>query len=295
MKVFSEKNLGIISNIELKQTKYKILYWSIFTILVFISIISFLPSIWVLLSGFKDVKEIYRIPSSFFPKEIRLSKLVEVWKLLNFTQSYIATFMITIGDLIFCLTFPALGGYVLSKLKPRGTKLIMTLLLWTMMMPGQIRTVPLFMIFNRFPIFHFSLLDTYWPLWMMAGANIFDTLLFKSFFDSIPFSYIEAARIDGCSDVKTFAKIILPLSKPVIIVVSIFSVNNSWSSFLWPLLILKTERLIPITVKIFRMTNEYQLDHYMLALIFSIIPPVIIYLIFQNQILGGISLGGIKG
>lgn len=294
MKAFQDKTTGIMNSLEMKEIKYKVLYWAIFACLILLCIISVVPSLWVLLSGFKSVKEIYQVPPEILPKEIRLGKLVEVWNLLKLGKSYLASLIICAGDLVFGITVPALGGYVLSRLRPKGTKLVMALLLWTMMMPGSIRTVPLFMIFNDVPLVHVSLIGTYFPLWVMSAANIFTTLLFKNNFDSVSISLIEAARIDGCSDFKTFWNVLLPLSVPVLMVAAIRIIVGSWSGFLWPMLVIKDEDFMPVTVKLYRMKTQYQLDQYMLALVFGMIPPTVLYIIFQKHILGGQKVGGVK-
>ena len=290
MKAFENKTTGIITPLELRSAKYKILYWSIVLILILITCVSLLPSLWVLLSGFKDVKEIYKIPPDIFPREIRLSKFVEVWQKYSFGTSYFASFIISVGDVICAVVFPALGGFVLSRLRPRGAGLVMTLLLWTMMMPGQVRMVPTFMVFNTL-----GLTNSYLPLWMMAAANIFNIFLFKNYFDSISISLIEAAQLDGCSDIGIFAKIILPLAKPIIMYIAITSINASWSNFMWPYLLMTDNKLMPISVILYRMKATARLDYYMLAIIFGMIPPVIMYAFFQRQILGGLNIGGVKG
>ncbi len=290
MKAFENKTTGIITPLELRSAKYKILYWSIVFILILITCISLLPSLWVLLSGFKDVKEIYKIPPDIFPREIRLSKFVEVWQKYKFGTSYLASFIISVGDVICAVVFPALGGFVLSRLRPRGSGLVMTLLLWTMMMPGQVRMVPTFMVFNTL-----GLTNSYLPLWMMSAANIFNIFLFKNYFDSISISLIEAAQLDGCSDIGIFAKIILPLAKPIIMYITITSINASWSNFMWPYLLMTDNKLMPISVILYRMKATARLDYYMLAIIFGMLPPVILYAFFQKRILGGINIGGVKG
>lgn len=295
MSKFQEKNIGVLTNVELRQTRYRVLYWIMFGFLAIVAFIGFFPSVWVLLSGFKDVQEIYAMPSSFLPKSIDLSKLGYVWNTMKFKESYIATFIMTAGNLVTAILVPSIAGYSLSRLQPKGSKLILALLLWTMMMPGTIRLVPLFSIFVDMPLLHINMTNTYWPFFIMSAANIFDTFLFKNYFDSISISYLEAARIDGCGNLRIFFKIVLPLAMPIIVVVAIFTVNNTWSNFLWPLLILKDEDMMPVAVKIFRMKGEYSLDLYMLSLVFAFIPPTIIYIFFQRQILGGLAAGGVKG
>ena len=147
---------------------------------------------------------------------------------------------------------------------------------------------------NDVPLVHVSLIGTYFPLWIMSAANIFTTLLFKNNFDSVSISLIEAARIDGCSDFKTFWNVLLPLSVPVLMVAAIRIIVGSWSGFLWPMLVIKDEDFMPVTVKLYRMKTQYQLDQYMLALVFGMIPPTVLYIIFQKHILGGQKVGGVK-
>ena len=124
------------------------------------------------------------------------------------------------GSVVFDLIVSGLAGYVLSRLKPKGTKLMLTLIFWIMLMPGTMRTVPLYMEFKSMPLLGINLLETFWPIWLMAGANAFNIILFKNFFDGISESLVEAAWIDGCSDIMLFFKIIIPLSVPVFITVA---------------------------------------------------------------------------
>lgn len=292
---FDRKSYGCISPVELKSIKYRILYWILFAILMILVVIIFLPCLWVMLSGFKSVKEMYQVPPTFFPEHIRISKISDVWNKFNFLRSYISTFIMSLGEIGFGLFFPPLAGYVLSRLRPKGYRFVLVLLLWTMLLPGQTRMIPLFMMFVKVPLIGLNLTDTYWPLWLMAATNTFYVLLFKSFFDSIPNAYLESARIDGATKIGIFWKIILPLSKPIFMVIAIFIMNDSWSRFLWPFLILKSERLQVVSVKLFLMKSESQIDEYMLAIIFSIIPSVLLYIIFQKQMLKGMDIGGIKG
>ena len=139
-------------------------------------------------------------------------------------------------------------------------------------------------------------MNHYWPLWLMCGANPFNVMLFRSFFNGIPMAYLEAARIDGLSDFKIFIRIIIPLSVPIIMVVSIFSVTTQWSSFMWPYLILSDNK-VPMSVKLFQINSLTTImDNERMAIaLFAIIPPVIVYAIFSKYIMGGVSMTGIKG
>lgn len=296
MKAFDSKASGILTPLELKKIQYKLGYWLIFSFVVLVSFVSMFPSLWVFLSSFKDVNEFLSIPPTIIPHSFHPEKLVDVWKTLNFGKYYISTIYMSLGELVFSIVVNGLAGYVISRLKPTGTRFFFMLVIWSMMLPNSVSMVPLFLSFIDFPILHVNMLNTYFPMWMMAGANAFRLLLFKNYFDTIPMSFIEAARIDGCSDLGIFLKIMLPLAKPIIMVVAIFSVNGSWEAFFWPYLVLKDKELATVAVQLFKMKSTgYPIDKYMIALLFSILPPAIIFVFFQKHIMGGIIIGGVKG
>lgn len=290
-----EKATGFINAIERKNIKAKIVYWAMFAFLVIVSLICILPPIWIFVSSFKDTAEFLSLPPTLLPKHVNLSKLAAVWTKASLGKAYIATCEMVVGDLFFCLTICCLAGYMLSRLKPKGHKILFTIIFWTMLLPTSMNMVPLFATFVDFPILHVNLTDSFLPMWIMSGANAFNILLFKSFFDSISISYLEAARIDGCSEFGIFSKIILPLSKPIVMTVSIFTVNATWGSFLWPYLLIKKTNMKPLGVVVYGLKDLLSVDEYMMSLIFVIVPPVIFFLLFQKYIMEGMMIGGIKG
>ena len=293
--MFNDKQTGLISRIDLKNPRIIALYWLMFGLMLIISAVCLFPPIWVILSSFKDMREFFAVPPTIIPKTFHFDKIVQTWNSLNFTMYYLNTFYMAAGDLVFCIVINGLCGYVLSRLKPKGGQILLALILWTMMMPGGLNIVPLFKTFLHFPIIGVNLSNTYIPMWLMSGSNTFFILIFKSFFDSIPMSYIESANIDGCSKLGTFIKIIIPLSKPVLMVICIFSISSSWENFLWPYLILKNPNLYTITIKILSMKDTFSADICMVALLFAMLPPAILFIFFQKHIMSGFTLSGVKG
>ena len=293
---FDLKTQGLLNFADFKKKRFKLLYWTLFLILFILSLVCLIPIIWVGLSGFKDVSEMYAIPPTFFPKSIDLRDVADVWKKVNVLKYFNNSIILIVGCWIFDIVINGFAGYVLSRLKPLGSRIIETLVFWSMLLPS-ISMVPLYMTFVDVPIIHINLIGSYLPVWMMAGANAFNILLFRNFFNSIPMAYIEAARIDGCSDMGIFGRIILPLSKPIIMVVTIFSVTTTWGNFMWPYLILGNTDFEPIAVMLYRMSNNPNLfdNEYMLLLMLSIIPMIIVYAFFSKHIMGGLDIGGIKG
>ncbi len=294
---FSNKTDGLLNYADLKKLRFKALYWFMFSFMMFVSLVCLLPTIWVGISGFKDVSEMYSVPPTIIPKTFDLSRIGVVWQKVNFAKAFINSLVLIAGCWACDIIINGLAGYVLSRLRPVGTRVIETLVFWAMLLPG-VGMVPLYMSFVDVPGLHINLVGSYIPIWIMAGANAFNIMLFRNFFNSIPMSYIEAARIDGCTDMGIFGRIIIPLSKPIIMVVTIFSITGTWGNFMWPYLILGNTNKEPVSVLLYRMNTaatSMKDNEYMILLMISIIPMIIMYAIFSRQIMGGLNMSGLKG
>lgn len=290
--------MGIISKFDMQNPSVKVLYGLIWFFLILAVLLCFVPPLWCMTSALKDSREFFSVPATIIPRSFHPEKLWETWEMLNFGQAYINTVIVLCGSLIMSLVCNGMMGYVLSRLRPRGYKLVLSLVLWTLMLPQSVSQVPLFKNFLSLPILGINITESYLPMWLLAGANAFYVLIFKSFFDSIPQSLIEAARLDGCTNLGIFFRVMLPLSKPVLMVIAIFTINASWSDFFWPYLVLGSRsELYTVMVKIFYMAGSsgYSEDIQVVALIFTIIPPTILFLFFQRYIMSGFTLSGIKG
>ncbi|HIS21180.1 MAG TPA: carbohydrate ABC transporter permease [Candidatus Spyradocola merdavium] len=290
--------MGIISKFDMQNPSVKVLYGLIWFFLILAVLLCFVPPLWCMTSALKDSREFFSVPATIIPRSFHPEKLWETWEMLNFGQAYLNTIFVLCGSLIMSLVCNGMMGYVLSRLRPRGYKLVLSLVLWTLMLPQSVSQVPLFKNFLSLPILGINITESYLPMWLLAGANAFYVLIFKSFFDSIPQSLIEAARLDGCTNLGIFFRVMLPLSKPVLMVIAIFTINASWSDFFWPYLVLGSRsELYTVMVKIFYMAGSsgYSEDIQVVALIFTIIPPTILFLFFQRYIMSGFTLSGIKG
>lgn len=291
---FSDKTNGLLNWADLKKPQFKVLYAVMMLILIAFSLICLLPLLWVFLSGFKSIEEMYAIPPTLLPKSLDFGNVFKIWKDIDVLRYFKNSVFIILGCLAFNIVINGLAGYVLSRLKPAGSKIIDTMMFWTLLLPG-ISMVPLYMTFVDF--FGINLSGQYLPIWMMSGCEAFTVILFKNFFNGIPMSYVEAARIDGCTDLGIFARIILPLSKPIIMVVSIFCITGQWGNFMWPYLILGNTDKEPVAVMLYTINQFGALmqNEYMLLMFISIVPMIIVYAIFSKQIVGGVSMSGLKG
>ena len=160
------------------------------------------------------------------------------------------TVVLAAGSWFVQIVVATTGGYVLSVLQPRYGYVVTALLLATLFVPAVVLLVPLYIEIVHPPLIHHSFIESYWAIWLPAGASAFNVMIVKRFFDNLPREIFEAARIDGAGPFRLFFGIVLPLSKPILGVVSIFAVLASWKDFLWPLLVLTNPDKQPLSVRL---------------------------------------------
>jgi len=292
---YSKKSNGLLNWMDLRTPKYKLLYWVMFGVLFFFTLVTVIPFIWSALSGFKTTEEMFAVPPKFFPSKIDLGKAVEAWNEVKMFDGLKNTLIIVVGVFCFDIGINGLTGFVLSKVRPKGSAAIDTLIFWSMRLPGM-SMVPLYMTYLDFTPLHLNLMGTYWPLWMGAGANAFHVFLFRNAVNAIPTSYFEAAKLDGCSNIRAFLKIIVPLIKPTIMVLSIFTIMGQWGAYLWPMLVMPTAETIGVKLyKVAQSGYGLTVDSRMLVLMMSMIVPLIMFALFSKQIMGGLDMSGVKG
>ena len=184
-------------------------------------------------------------------------------------------------------------AYALSRLKPKGYKLILTLFLWTMMLPGSMAAQMKNIV--NFPLLHINLTNTPWPMWIMAAGSPFMVIWFKGYFDTIPLSIIESAKIDGATNVTIFGRIVMPMAKPIILTQAIMTFNSAWQDYFWPMLLLKDKNIQTIMVRVLAMQGSLAVDEQMVLLTLVMIPPIIFFIIMQKYLIGNENEGGVKG
>lgn len=286
---YKEKEDGAIRFYDVKSTKTKILCIAILILCLFMVAVCLFPPIWVFLASFKDIKE-FRNAATIIPSIFDFNKYVETWEKLKFTKYYINSGIVVIGSVICSVIFNGLLAYVLAIIKPRGYKLVTGLVMWSLLIPATTSLVALFVNINNV-----GLNKSFIPLWLVSGANAFYVVLFKNFFEGLPKELVEAAKLDGCNVLKIFSKIILPLSKPIVIVIVIFTLTAAWSDFLLPYLVLNgtDKETVMVRLFVYSRTNVNDVDM-LRAVAFSIIPPIILFTIFQKQITDGATAGAVK-
>lgn len=282
---------GVIREYDMRSGSVRAGYRIILFLCCLIVVVAIFPLVWVIFAGFKDLKE-FVSSESLLPAAFDFSRYAQTWSQLGIAKNYLNSLLSVAGSVLCALLFNGLLGYGIGILKPRGAGAVRKLVLLSLLMPATISIVPLFMNIQRL-----GLGNSFLPLWLSFGANAMYVILFVQFFESLPFSMIEASRIDGCSPLQTFFWVVMPLSKPICTVVAIFAVNAAWSDFLLPYLVLRGGELQTVMVRLFVFSTEQTVneDTMMRSVVFSMIPPIILFLFFQKQLTENAVSAGIKG
>lgn len=250
------------------------------------------PFIWMALSSLKGEGEIRRVPPTWLPEAPTLDNFRELFDRLDFpqffTNSTLVAAVVTVGNLVFC----SMLGYVLAKSDFAGKKLLFRVVLGTLMIPGMVTLVPLFVL-----IANMGLVNTYAGLILPFLAAPFGVFLMRQFFLGIPDELIDAARVDGASEARIFVQVVMPLAKPALATLAILTFLGSWNNFLWPLVVATTEDkyTLPVALALYS-TGQNQTDYGLLlaGAVVVVVPVLVVYLALQRYFVQGVAMTGIK-
>ena len=250
------------------------------------------PFVWMALSSLKGEGEIRRVPPTWLPEAPTLDNFRELFDRLDFpqffTNSTLVAAVVTVGNLVFC----SMLGYVLAKSDFAGKKLLFRLVLGTLMIPGMVTLVTLFVL-----IANMGLVNTYAGLILPFLAAPFGVFLMRQFFLGIPDELIDAARVDGASEARIFVQVVMPLAKPALATLAILTFLGSWNNFLWPLVVATTEDkyTLPVALALYS-TGQNQTDYGLLlaGAVVVVVPVLVVYLALQRYFVQGVAMTGIK-
>ena len=254
------------------------------------------PLLWLAKAAVTPTQDTLRQPFALWPNGIDWANLEQAWNDIHIDQFFFNTIVIAAGSWFFQLLVATTAGYVLSVLRPKYAPILNAAVLATLFIPAVVLLVPLYLTIVRPPFGMDSLLNSYWAVWLPAAANAFNILLVKRFFDALPREVFEAAKVDGAGAFRLFWSIVLPMSKPILGVVSVFAIIAAWKDFLWPMLVLPDPAVQPLSVRLPAVQSQTELDVFLAALAISTLIPIAMFLVFQRVFLRSAGLGGaIKG
>jgi multiple sugar transport system permease protein len=255
------------------------------------------PLLWLAKSAVTPTQDTLRQPLALWPNGIDWQNLQSAWVEVHIDQFFWNTVVIAAGSWLFQLLVATTAGFALSVLRPRYAPILNGAILVTLFIPAVVLLVPLYLTIVNPPLpGDVSLLNNYFAVWLPAAANAFNILLVKRFFDALPREVFEAARTDGAGPFRLFWSIVLPMSKPILGVVSVFAIIAAWKDFLWPMLVLPDPAVQPLSVRLPAVQGSIELDVFLAALAISTLIPVVLFLLFQGVFLRSAGLGGaVKG
>ncbi len=288
----------LISNVQRNSPRGKIIYRAVLTLTIVLFTLIFIGPLYFLFTdGLKSTQEFITPPPTLYPHHVYPGSYLQAWDQLDLARMMWNTLYYAFGALALQLVFDVSAAYALSKLRPVLGNVVLFLMLATLMIPTTVLVVPQFLTVANLPILNVSLIGTPEAIWLPSVANAFNIYLLKRFFDSIPKDYIDAAEVDGASRLFILWKIVLPISRPILGVVSIFSLVAVWKDFLWPLLVEfgYTPTRETLNVGIFQGIVGIPPNVLMAASATAAVPTILFFLIFQRNIMAGLTTGGIRG
>jgi len=266
--------------------------WWLHVVLTLGLIAMLTPFAWMILGSFKTDAEIRRHPTEFLPREPTLDNFTTLFGRLDFTtffiNSIVVAVFVTVGNIVFC----SMVGYALAKLQFRGKKLLFALVLGTLMVPGVVTFVPLFVLTANL-----GLVNSYPGLILPFLITPLGVFLMRQFMLGLPDELIEAARIDGASEWRIFLRVIMPLCGPAIATLTILTFLASWNNFLWPLVVATTEDMytLPVALALYSVgQNAARYGLMMAGALVVVVPVLIVFVVLQRHFVQGIALTGIK-
>ncbi|MEO6571894.1 MAG: carbohydrate ABC transporter permease [Ilumatobacteraceae bacterium] len=269
----------------------RVLGWLRYAVLVAGAIVMLAPLIWMVLASSKTLPEILRVPPTLVPVSIRLDNYRTVLEDTDFIRYFVNSAIVSAVTVASVLITSSMAGYAFAKFEFPGRNLLFVLVLATLMIPFQVRAIPLYVLANDL-----GLLDSYAGLVLPGLVDAFGIFLMRQYLQSIPSELIDAARVDGASEVTIFLKIILPLSKPALSALAIFTLVASWESFLWPLLVVSSPEKFTLPLGLAQFSGRFvtRVDLQMAASALTIIPLLVVFLAMQRRFIEGMATAGMK-
>lgn len=266
--------------------------WWLYLLLVVALIAVVAPFVWMILGSFKGEGELRQVPPTWWPETASLDNYTQLFSRLSFgtyfLNSTIVAVVVTAGNLLFC----SMLGYALAMLDFKGKKLIFTAVMTTLMIPGVVTFVPLFVL-----VANAGLVDSLPGLFLPFLVSPFGVFLMRQFILGLPKDLLDAGRVDGAGELRIFRQIILPLCGPALATLGILTFLGSWNNFLWPLVVAQSEEHYTLPVALALYSTGQNSTNYGLLLAGAtvvVIPVLVVFLVFQRRFIEGIATTGIK-
>ncbi len=249
------------------------------------------PFLWTVSTALKGSEEVFAYPPNLIPKEIRLQNFVDVMELLPLGTFALNSLIISVITVAANVLLASLAAYPLARMEFRGKRLMFLAILSTMMIPEQVIMIPLYRV-----CLELGLLNTFAGVILPFSVNAFGIFLLRQFYGSIPRDLDDAARIDGCSPLRIWWEVLVPLSRPALATLAVFTFIGSWSNFLWPLIVLRDTESFTLPIGLSLLVSTFSANYKFVAAgaVLAIIPVLVVFLLMQRTFIHGLLSGSVK-
>ncbi|BFK08536.1 MAG: carbohydrate ABC transporter permease [Lachnospiraceae bacterium] len=273
-----------------KKTTTKYLFVHI--VLIAGTLLTVFPFLWMIFTSFKGIGETMRIPPTILPESLKLDGYKGVLEALPFARVYLNTIIVTVITVLGQILFCSMAAFAFARLRFRGKNLIFIIILSVLMVPSQIFIMPQYLIMQKLGV-----LDSLPALFIQNLCSAFTVFLLRQFFMSLPKELEEAAIVDGCGFFRIYAQIMLPLIKPGIVAVVIFTGKSAWNSFMWPMIANTSPDKMILAPALATLQGQFTTNYpmQMSGAVMSVVPVIVMFFIFQKQFIEGVAHTGVKG
>jgi multiple sugar transport system permease protein len=253
--------------------------------------IALVPYFWMVSSSLKTMTNMFRVPIQWIPDPINWQSYVVAWHAQDFTRYFLNSGVVAAAITLGNLLFASLAGYSLAKFRYFGRGLLFILILSTMMLPLEVTMVPLFLIIKRL-----DWVNSYQGLIVPFLVDGFGVFLMRQYMLGIPKDLIDSARIDGASELRIFWQIVLPLCKPALVALGVFTFREAWDMYIWPLIIVSKDslRTLPLAISLFMSSYGTAWDQLMAIAVLGTLPMIVLFFFLQRAFIQGIAITGLK-
>ena len=256
------------------------------------SIITIFPLLWMVSASFMPTGEAMMYPPRLLPSRVTFEHYRDLFTRLDLGRSFLNSSIVAIAVTSISLLVNSMAGYAFAKLRFGGRDKVFALLVGALVIPTQVGMLPLFLMLKSM-----GLVNTYMGVIIPGLASIFGIFLIRQFMLSIPEELLDAARIDGASEFQIYWSIVLPLAKPILVTLAIFTFMTSWNDFMWPLIVLIDDSRYTLPVSVASLVGEHVQDTelMMASSVITVLPVLILFLALQRYYIAGLMVGSVKG
>jgi multiple sugar transport system permease protein len=265
--------------------------WVVHGVLIAGAVATALPLAWMLLASFMPAGEAQSLPPRFWPSHFTFEHYVALFERLNLARYFTNSLIITISITGFSVVINSMAGYALAKLRFAGRDHLFRLMLGGLVIPAQVAMIPLFLLMKQL-----GLINTYWAVILPSAGSIFGIFLIRQYTLSIPDALLDAARIDGAGEWRIYFSLVLPLIRPILVTLGVFTFMVTWNDFMWPLVALINSDLhtLPIALAILSGEHVQDTELMMAGSVLTILPVLMLFIAVQRYYVAGITAGSLK-